>query len=194
MPYSGKPCFSEATRGQETSRRHAWREKAFLTLSNAELVFLDPDNGLAGARIKTHSRKSSKYAFIEEVNGWLERGKSVVLYQHQRRKPLQQQALEQLEELSGLGYPGWAVTFHRMAVRIYFVLPATEEHKAQLLERTAAFLDTEWGRKYHFRPAAGCISPRDRCMTDRLKHSVTKTLICFRFLFQFPNNFAMVIR
>jgi hypothetical protein len=153
VPFSEKSCFSEAARARETGRRRVWLEGAFGMLSSADLVFLDPDNGLAGTRIKPYSRKSSKYVFREEVSGWLKKGKSVVLYQHQQRRPLKQQAVEQLEELGSLGCSGWAVTFHRMAVRIYYVLPATEDHRARLMERTTAFLNTEWGRKSHFRLA-----------------------------------------
>jgi hypothetical protein len=155
MPYTEQPCFSETARRHEASRRHAWHEKAVRTLSNAELVFLDPDNGLAGTRVKVHSRRSPKYAFGEEVRDWLKRGKSVVLYQHQQRRPLEQQALDQLEELRSPGSSGWAVTFHRMAVRIYFVLPATGEHTLRLRGRLEAFLDTKWGRKQHFRLVSG---------------------------------------
>jgi len=66
IPYSGKPSFTEVARALETSRRHAWSEQAFLMLSNAELVFLDPDNGIAGTRMKPHSRKSAKYALAKK--------------------------------------------------------------------------------------------------------------------------------
>jgi hypothetical protein len=156
MPYADKPCANADTRAHETTRRQHWVEGAFGVLSRAELVFLDPDNGLAGTRIKPYGRKSPKYAFIDEVKGWLSRGKTVILYQHQQRRPLERQINVQLEELRSLGCSGWALTFHRMAVRIYFVLPA-KEHKEQLMERTMSFLDTEWGKKQHFRAAAGCV-------------------------------------
>jgi hypothetical protein len=154
MPYSEEPCFTESARAAEAKRRQAWLEGAFGTLSTAELVFLDPDNGLAGTRIKPYSRRSPKYAFREEVSGWLDRGKSVVLYQHQQRRPLQQHTQEQLEALGRGGNLGWALTFHRMAVRIYFVLPATDQHRLLLRERTSVFLGTEWGKKRHFCQAA----------------------------------------
>jgi hypothetical protein len=134
-----------------------WVEGAFSALSKADLVFLDPDNGLAGTRIKPYSRKSPKYALMDEVKGWLSRKKSVVLYQHQQRRPLEQQTVLQLEELKTLGSFGWAVTFHRMAARIYFVLPASDECRVRLMERTRTFLNTEWGTKGHFRAAAGCV-------------------------------------
>jgi hypothetical protein len=156
LPFTEKPCSSPDKRAHGASRRQQWVEGAFTALSTADLVFLDPDNGLAGMRIKPYSRKSPKYAFMDEVKGWLSRKKSVVLYQHQQRRPLEQQTVRQLEELRTLGGLGWAVTFHRMAARIYFVLPASDEFRARLMERTMAFLNTEWGTKGHFRAAAGC--------------------------------------
>jgi hypothetical protein len=153
MPYSERPCFSEAARARETSRRRAWHEDAIGKLSNSELVFLDPDSGLAGTRVKAYARKSPKSTFREEVKNWIDAGKSVVLYQHQQRLKLEEQVRGQLSELRSLGCSGWAVTFHRMAVRIYFVLP-TDEHRLRLRRRTETFLDTEWGRKQHFRLAS----------------------------------------
>ena len=148
VPFTANPCFSPAARDKECARRKAWHEEALRKLAEVELVFLDPDNGLAGTRVKPYSQRSVKYAFREELGDWLDGGKSVVLYQHQQRKPLEEQVRCQLKEL---GRSGWALTFHRLATRIYYVLPAILPHKTILMERTKAFLDTEWGTKEHFR-------------------------------------------
>ena len=53
--------------------------------SGADLVFLDPDNGL---EVKSHGPRSKwrcKYATYAEVNDYLAAGKQVVPYQHARR-------------------------------------------------------------------------------------------------------------
>jgi hypothetical protein len=116
-------------------------------LSKTQLIFLDPDNGLAGTNLKPYSTRSSKFAFIKEVTDWLKAGQSVVLYQHQQRRPLQEQVRSQLAQLGG----GWALTFHRKSVRIYYVLPAVQKHEEILANRTDRFLETEWGNVGHFR-------------------------------------------
>ena len=88
IPAPHAPCLSPAARDAQARLRETWFEQAFNTLSDAELVFLDPDNGLAGSRVKRHCRNSVKFVFANEVTEWLGRGKSVVLYRHQQRKTL----------------------------------------------------------------------------------------------------------
>ena len=142
------PSVGSVTRTSQCALRESWHADAIQVLSKANLVFLDPDNGLAGENVERHSRRSAKYVFREEVSDWLSRGKSVVLYQHQQRRTLRELVRSQLVEL---GQRGWALTFHRLSVRIYYILPASEEHEELLAHRTRVFLESEWGRKEHFR-------------------------------------------
>ena len=88
IPVPTNPRFSTAARQAQTRLRAAWFDDGFSKLSEAELVFLDPDNGLAASRCQKHLRSSAKYIFEDEVAAWLKRGQSVVLYQHQQRRSL----------------------------------------------------------------------------------------------------------
>jgi hypothetical protein len=151
LPFSEKPCFTATSRAQQAHCREAWFVKGFEQLSNVELVFLDPDNGVAGKRVKKYSQKSVKYAFLDETAGWLNRNQSVIVYQHQKRQSLEGQISEQLKAFDQHGYQGWALSFHRQSVRIYFILPATAVHRALLYERSKAFLASQWGSEGHFR-------------------------------------------
>jgi hypothetical protein len=45
----------------------AWFDAGFKRLSEAQLVFLDPDTGLAGKRVRKYGRNSVKYVFEDEV-------------------------------------------------------------------------------------------------------------------------------
>jgi len=74
VPFTANPCFSPAARDKECARRKAWHEEALRKLAEVELVFLDPDNGLAGTRVKPYSQRSVKYAFREEVGELAGRG------------------------------------------------------------------------------------------------------------------------
>lgn len=155
LPCPSKTCFTDAAREQQTDSRIRWFTKGFQELSTADLLFLDPDNGMAGKKVKKYSRKSVKYAFLDEITGWLNRHQSVVLYQHQRRVPFETQISEQLREFSRCGSLGWALSFHRQSVRIYFILPTTKKHRALLWDRTRSFLAGQWGRGDHFRLHSG---------------------------------------
>jgi hypothetical protein len=150
LPFHEKPCFTAAARSQQQELRIEWFRTGFQKLRGANLLFLDPDNGAAGKRAKKYSRRSVKYVFLDEITNWLQRDQSVVLYQHQRRQPLQKQILEQFREFGEYGSSGWALSFHRFSVRIYFVLP-TPRHRDLLWKRSNAFLATRWGTEEHFR-------------------------------------------
>jgi hypothetical protein len=150
LPFPDRGCVTGPVRAQQQGCRERWFKNGFKKVRPADLVFLDPDNGVAGKRVKKYSRKSVKYVFVDEITDSLNRHQSVVLYQHQRREPLQGQILQQLQEFSEYGSSGWALSFHRQSVRIYFVLPSPE-HREQLKKRTTAFVESRWGREGHFR-------------------------------------------
>jgi hypothetical protein len=82
-----------------------------------------------------------KYIFEDEVAAWLKRGQSVVLYQHQQRRSLGEQVSEQ-QKILAAGKLCHAVSFHRRAARIYYILPA-KEHDHRISERLTCFLAGE---------------------------------------------------
>jgi hypothetical protein len=58
--------------------------------ADAELIFLDPDNGLEVKASPYGSRGSSKYLYWREVSAAFQRGHSLLIYQHfprQKRPP-----------------------------------------------------------------------------------------------------------
>ena len=75
---------SHTRRLAEAARREEWFERAVDTVKNADLVFFDPDNGIAG-KCQKHSKRAVKYVFEDEIRRILGLGKSVVVYQHQHR-------------------------------------------------------------------------------------------------------------
>jgi hypothetical protein len=146
IPAPKVPCFSAAAREAQTRLRAAWFAEGFEKLSEAELVFLDPDNGMAAKRAKKHRRNSVKYVFEDEVTHWLNRDQSVVLYQHQQRRTLREQVSEQ-QKILAAGRTCHTVSFHRRAVRIYYIIPA-ENHHTRISERLTSFLAGAWGEHF----------------------------------------------
>ncbi len=146
VPAPERPCFGAATRSAQTLARESWFKEGFEKLAEAQLVFLDPDTGFAPTRVKEHHRSSVKYVFGHEIAPWLDRGQSIVLYQHQRRKTLSEQIAEQRKELSRTT-KCCAVSFHRLSVRIYYILP-NDKHQSRLSERLDRLLSGQWGQHF----------------------------------------------
>lgn len=72
--------------------RQNWIDGALYAVAGAELVFIDPDTGIAGngrpfTRMSPFEEKGPKYAFLEDLRRFAapERGQSLVIYQHLRR-------------------------------------------------------------------------------------------------------------
>jgi hypothetical protein len=72
---------------QRVAQRVAWFGRARKTVAGADLVFLDPDNGLQVRSAPLTSPLASKYATVAEIASLLDGGAGVVLYQHGSRAP-----------------------------------------------------------------------------------------------------------
>ena len=66
--------------------RAEWHTKALQACKDADLVFLDPDNGLMPQE-KTSPSTGLKYAFAEEAADYYRAGQNVVYYCQQGRRP-----------------------------------------------------------------------------------------------------------
>jgi hypothetical protein len=67
-----------------TAYRAEWHCRAVERLNHADVVFLDPDNGLE-RKTPRHREKGPKYTFIDELDAYVHRGQSLVIYQHSVR-------------------------------------------------------------------------------------------------------------
>jgi hypothetical protein len=70
---------------QRVSGRAAWFGRAREAMTDCDLVFLDPDNGLEVPSVPITSPFSSKYTTVAEIAALLDTGAGVVLYQHGNR-------------------------------------------------------------------------------------------------------------
>lgn len=128
--------------------RRAWIEKALRTTEDCEVVFLDPDNGLEPPSVALRHKGAIKYAYLEEVEQWIKRGQSVVVYHHLGRigGKHEAQIANWRDRLQDQLNPAdtFVVRFHRSNSRAFFVL-AAEAHKDILRQRTDALLRSPWG-------------------------------------------------
>ena len=124
------PSLSNRRQGDlsATDARRRWFVFALEASRNADLVFLDPDNGLEVASAPLSSPRASKYVYLDEVRAIAERGQSVLIYHHHNRSaPAEVQTARALNTLR------WAapqcsnvtaVTFRRGSVRSFFLISA----------------------------------------------------------------------
>jgi hypothetical protein len=137
-------------RAQRHQLRANWFAEAFRQTQNADLVFLDPDNGIECSSAERLSNKGPKYAYWDDLAAFVSRGQSLVVYHHLNRStshPLQVEGiLEQIQER----FPGcepMATTFRRGSSRAFFIIPAAQNHLL-LQMRLGRFAASEWSAHF----------------------------------------------
>lgn len=70
--------FSEAI----SMGREQWHVRGLEETKKADVVFLDPDNGLATKKMMENKSYSEKHVLWSELKNYYDRGQSVILYQH----------------------------------------------------------------------------------------------------------------
>lgn len=135
--------------------RTEWNQKALETLESATLVFLDPDNGLQVKSVGEKSARSIKYAFYKEVKKYMERGQSVLVYNHRCRKPEEVYFHDIYERLVNCVKVQQkdilAITFRRFTIRDYFAITACEEHRERILNAFLGLEKSTWGEQGFYR-------------------------------------------
>lgn len=106
--------------------RRRWFSLALAASEAADLVFLDPDNGIEVNSVPSSSLKSAKYVYLDEVAAISDRGQSLLIYQHHNRlAPAEAQVRKALIKLR-LAAPQCAgvsaITFRRGSVRSFLLL------------------------------------------------------------------------
>ena len=130
------------------SRRQHWLESAMAATAPCDLVFLDPDNGLRSNLHNTprHRNKSEKHAYLDEINAFLDRGQSVIVYHHaDRSAPVPEQATRRLAEVAAecSGRPLAAVRASAGTVRLFLVVAAPGAEQ-RLTDRLQALTVSAW--------------------------------------------------
>jgi hypothetical protein len=136
--------------------RSNWFDGALHKTANCDLVFVDPDNGVASPRACTEG--SLKHVFLDEIRSLVERKPrpNVVIYHHMDKtkgtaEEKTERLLKQLQKLKpSLAERPFGVLFRRWGVRAFLILP-NQDHREMLMERTNALIQKwgkdEWGKR-----------------------------------------------
>jgi hypothetical protein len=78
---AGATFFNEFTPDALAGRR-VHHQACMKVFKRCELIFFDPDNGLEVKSTAKGRKRSSKYAYLDEIAGHYAAGRSMLLYQH----------------------------------------------------------------------------------------------------------------
>ena len=140
--YYGKllPCQSTAL---YMEHRKEWFEKVPSGITNADVIFIDPDNGIRA------DDSSSKHISIDELRHLKKSGKSLIIYHHlARHAPIGTQIESMarcLKDNLYLSSMPRVLRYHRGPPRVYFIV--AQLYEKIIATRIAAFLKGPWGNK-----------------------------------------------
>ncbi len=142
--------------GKDRPRLRAdWLAEARETAAAADVVFLDPDNGLE-ASTGRYAAKGPKFVFYDDLPA-LSPDKTLVVYQHATRTGTFEEQLEaRMEDLGDrLGLPQenlLAMRWRRVSPRA-FIFALADPHRDLIVERLRAMLADPWGAPFELVPA-----------------------------------------
>ena len=129
--------------------RTTWHKKALDVLSDVDLVFLDPDNGLLAKSVTKGSAQSVKYVFYEEVEDYLNYKRSVLIYSHRSRKKPKEYFDEIYGALSNIITKDkktiYAISFPKGSVRDYFAISTNADHCERIRRAFETLAYGNWG-------------------------------------------------
>ena len=130
-----------------------WLRCALSATDEAELVFVNPDNGIAKEAEPPCTKDSSKHVYTNDLKRFVKRGQSLVIYQHTVRN--KGKALKQIQCFSHrlrleLGVPDirvHALWYRAEVARLYFIVVQPGKHQHIIEERLRKFYSSEWCKK-----------------------------------------------
>ena len=137
---------------QDQWSRQGWFQQAVQAVQGRDVVFLDPDKGLAPP---SAGLSSTEHAYVSELEAFVRSGQTVVVYHHLGRTathPVQMRdwAERLARELRPDAEPH-ILWYRRGTARAYFVIPA-EAHAKTIGERLERFRRSLWFERRHFTP------------------------------------------
>jgi hypothetical protein len=84
--FHGEPIRRDGTVTRRRQARHQWFQTVLATLLRADLVFVDPDNGLEPAGFTHGSAKAGKSVTLDELRKLQRPGRCLIVYHHQTRR------------------------------------------------------------------------------------------------------------
>lgn len=118
-----------------SSKRERWFEESLKSLENADIIFLDPDNGIRTDKVEKKQKADAKYVFIDEIKKYYELGKSLIIYNHFDRKPKEyNKKINEIKNKISQEIEIRVLRFKRVSVRDFIFLIQKPHH--DLIDQT----------------------------------------------------------
>jgi hypothetical protein len=146
------PSQTQKDRQEREEKRAQWFSKAVLAISNCNIAFLDPDNGLQiPSCSKTSQLKSGKFVYYSEISVLAKNMAVTVIYHHLGRKGTHgTQISTRAAELRRHIDPTrtiFALRYRPYSPRVYFIAAAKPEDTG-LKEKLLSFLRGRYGKHW----------------------------------------------
>ena len=131
--------------------RELWFRQALQATADADLVCVDPDNGLAPNEKMFH-QDGPKFVYMGDLRTFWNRGQSLVVYQHLGMNASAEVQIDDKATLLRGGLPGAEpipLRYRHGSSRVFFVLPQPT-HRERIEERIARMLGGPWGQHGYF--------------------------------------------
>lgn len=132
------------------TERGQWISQAILKTASCDLIFLDPDNGIALEGTRAYHSSSPKHVFLEELNQFFDtRGRSLVVYHHLCRHGTHEEQIKKFaaEILKRLKIEPISLRFRRGTSRVFYVIPAPH-HREELAAKVKGLLGGPWNQHF----------------------------------------------
>jgi hypothetical protein len=123
------PYSADTPAGRQKDREN-WGNESLKAFDGADVIFLDPDNGIEIPTVQMTQAKAVKYAFIDEVKRYYDKGRSVIIYNHRNHDQLKNfaQTCVELKRKVRLKRDLIVLKAPRFQVRHYVFVSRTDEH------------------------------------------------------------------
>lgn len=136
-------------RNERVRRRKDWFSSSLMELSDVDIIFCDPDNGIASQKMKLTGKNSVKFVFQYEIERMIDTGFSLVIYNHRDRSK-EEYYLEKIMNAYKDEHviKTRVIRFNRYSVRDYIFL-IQKDHQEKMEASIYEFLnDDRWNKQF----------------------------------------------
>ena len=153
--YYGDRLFYTRTerRPSRPLEEESWLEGAIKATKGVDIVFVNPDKGIASKKKEKEYIFSQQHVYMKELELFAGKHQCLIIYNHlQRNKKKHKDDVKALSRRLGCKLTHtriWALYFGGEATyRAYFIVAQTEEQKSIIEKRLASFLAGPWGNYF----------------------------------------------